>query len=73
MDERGRITVPDVALLLGTFAMVGALYPVFADGFASMQSQMDTATVMLFNLMLPLTLLVIFGVMWRKAVAGGAR
>jgi len=73
MDERARLTVPDIAFLLGTVAMVGALYPVFADGYDKMVSEMDPATAMLWQLFLPLMILVIFGVLYRKAVAGGAR
>ena len=73
MDERARLTVPDIAFMLGTIAMVGALYPVFADGFSDMVSEMDPATAMLWRLFLPLMILVIFGVLYRKAIAGGAR
>ncbi|WP_225334248.1 hypothetical protein [Halomicrobium urmianum] len=73
MDDRARITVPDVAMFLGAIAMVGALYPVFAAGLEDNLGQMDQGTIYLFRLMLPLMVLVIFGLIFRKAAAGGRR
>lgn len=70
-DERARLTVPDVILLLASLAFFAALYPVFWSGFEARVADMDQGTALLFQLILPLGLLVFLSVMWLKATSRG--
>lgn len=72
-SDRGRLTVPDVALLLASLAMLGFLYPVFQSGFSDNLGQIDAGAAWLFRLMLPLAILVMFSMLWLKATSGVSR
>lgn len=71
--NRGRLTVPDIAYLLASLAMLAILYPVWNEGFMSHMSEIDPATAWLFRLMLPLLLLVLLSMLWLKATSGVSR
>lgn len=70
MDARARITLPDVLFLLMSLAFLGALYPVFMDGFRENVSIMSTGTAYLLQMVLPLAVLVLLSVIYVKAIAG---
>jgi len=70
---RARLTIPDVAYLLMSLAILAALYPVWKSGFVSNISQISTSTAWLWRLMLPLALLVLFSMIYLKATAGVSR
>lgn len=69
-DARGRITMPFVVSLLFSFAYLGALYPVFADLYAENIGMLDQGTRLILQLVLPLSLLVLFTVIYVKASTG---
>lgn len=69
-DDRGQITVPDLAYLLMTFAFIGGLYPVFHTGLGENFGLMSDGTVYLFRLFLPFAILVIFTVIYVTASGG---
>jgi len=72
-QERGRLTVPDVAFLLMSLAVLRALYPVYDTVFLGNLGELSTAEAWLARLTLPLALLVLFSMLWLKATAGVAR
>ncbi len=72
MDGRARLTIPDVVFTLLALAFLRALYPVFWDGFEANLSEMRPGTELLFQLMLPLLVLVLLSVVWVKAIGGRA-
>lgn len=69
-DTRGRLTVPDIAFVTFSLAIVAALYPVFWDRFQANLGVMSTGTAYLFQLILPLLVLVMLGTVYVKATAG---
>lgn len=69
--DRARITIPDILMLLMAFAFLGALYPVFWGFYSDNLSYLSPGAKYLFQLMLPLLLLVIYTVVYRNAVGGG--
>ena len=72
-QDRGRLTVPDVALLLASLAILRILWPVMNTGFINNLSEISTPTAWLFRLVLPLAILVLFSMLWLKATSGVAR
>ena len=72
-SDRGRLTVPDVAYLLASMAMLGILYPVWNEGFLNNMGEIGAGTAWLFRLMLPLAILVMMSMLWMKATAGVSR
>lgn len=72
-DTRGRLTIPDV--LIGTFALaiLGALWPVVAEGMDTATPEMTVGELYLARLLLPLMLLTLLAVVFAKATAGGQR
>jgi hypothetical protein len=68
-DQRGRLTVPDVMFGLFTMAFIGALYPVFMDGYQENLNVIPTEAELLLQLMLPLSLLVFFAIIYLKAAS----
>jgi len=71
--SRARLTIPDVAYLLMSLAILGALYPVWQSGFVANIDEVSTAAAWLWRLMLPLALLVLFSMIFLKATAGVSR
>lgn len=72
-QDRGRLTVPDVALLLASLAILRILWPVMQTGFMNNLGEMSTPTAWLWRLVLPMAILVMFSMLWLKATAGVAR
>lgn len=68
--DRGRITLPFLMLFAYAIALLGALYPVFADLFSKSASSMDTGTEYLFFLVLPLLVLTLISLAFLKARGG---
>ena len=68
LDDRARITVPDVLFAAASIFLMGALSPVFMKGLNNHLGNMDEGTVWLFRLLLPLLVLVFFSAIYRKAV-----
>lgn len=72
MDDRARLTVPDVLWILMSLAFVSALWPVVTNGLESNAGEIGTGPLFLFQLVLPISLLVLLAMIYRKAVGGGA-
>jgi hypothetical protein len=70
MDQRGRLTVPDIVFITFSLAILGSLYPIFWDRLQANIGTMSTATAYLFQLVLPLAVLVLLGMVFKKATAG---
>jgi len=70
MTDRGRITLPDVIYLLIGVVLIGILYPVFKSGFISNRGSMSTGSQYLWLLVLPIALLMLLGLAFRKATRG---
>jgi hypothetical protein len=70
MDDRARLTLPDIAFIVFSMAALGALYPVFSDAFAENVGHLTTGTALIFQLVLPLAILVFLYVIYRKAIRG---
>lgn len=73
MDDRARITVPDIVMTVAVIAILGMLFPVFSAGLSSNLGQMDTSTVLMFRIMLPLAIMVLLGRLFQKATVGGGQ
>lgn len=73
MNDRGRITVPDIVMTLGVLAILGILFPVFSDALAGNLGEMNTATIWMFRLLLPFAVLVLLGRIFQKATVGGGQ
>jgi hypothetical protein len=73
MDARARITLPDVLFVLMSLAYLGALYPVFREGLETRAHLMTTGELYLFQMILPLGILVLFTVIYVKAAGGMPR
>jgi hypothetical protein len=67
MDERGRLTLPDVMFVTMSFAFLAALYPVFAESYRATDSLLDPGSRLLYQAILPLALLVLLTVIYVKA------
>lgn len=70
MDDRGRLTIPDVLFSLMSLGVIAVLWPVLNDIFESNRSAMGAGVEYLYFLILPLALLVLFSVIYVKAVGG---
>ena len=72
-DTRGRITI--VEIVTGVFALgfVAALWPVVQDALESNMNLLSTGEAYLFQILLPLMLLVMLSVVFVTANAGGGR
>lgn len=69
---RARITIPDLVYILMSFAALAALYPVYSDFYDSHVGSMGPGAAWLWQLFLPMAILVIFSVIWLKATQGVA-
>lgn len=72
MSRRARITVPDLMFTLFSLAALGALYPVFHDHFQANLDVMGTGPEWLWQMVLPMALLVLMSVIYLKATQGVA-
>jgi len=72
LGNRARLTLPDVLFVLMSLAFVGALWPVVAAALQTNAGVMSTGSSYIYQLLLPVAILVLFSVIYLKAVAGGA-
>jgi hypothetical protein len=68
--DRARVTIPDVAFVLFTVALLGALYPVFSDALAGSAGQLSPGVALLLQLVLPAIVLVMLYSLYQKAIRG---
>lgn len=75
MDSRARLTIPDVAEVVVALAFLGGLAKVWYDGLESAAgySIMNPGATYVWQLFFPLAILVLLGVIYKKATAGGGR
>jgi len=69
-DERGRLTLPFILYILLAMAFLGGLYPVFADLYAQNVGTMTQGTRLIFQLVLPLSVLVLLTLIFVKSGVG---
>lgn len=72
LGTRARLTVPDVLFVLWSVAIIGALWPVVDAAISKNAGVMSTGSSYIYQLLLPMAVLVLFSVIYLKAVAGGA-
>lgn len=72
LGERARMTLPDVLFVLMSVAFLGALWPVVADALQTNAGAMSAGSSLIYQLLLPVAVLVLFSTIYLKAVAGGA-
>jgi hypothetical protein len=70
MDDRARITLPNVMLWLMAMAFLAAFMPAFSDGLSAAVGQTIPGTLLLFRVLPGLAVVVLLTVIWRKATAG---
>lgn len=73
MTDRARLTPVDVVLFMVSFAILGALAPVFLDFLQQNAYQATTPQVWLLRLLLPVTLLTLLTLIYTNAVEGFQR
>jgi hypothetical protein len=69
-DQRGRLTIVDVVLILASVAVVGALWPVVEAGLTANAGELSTGEGYLFQMVLAVMVLVILASIWRRVVRG---
>jgi len=72
-DTRGRITIVEIVTSVFALGFVAALWPVLQDAIESNLGLLSTGEAYLFQLLLPLMLLVLLTVVFVTANAGGGR
>lgn len=70
MMDRARITIPDLVYALVSIFFLGALWPVFYDGYLANLGKLSTGEEYLYRLLLPLMILVLLTVIWTKTIGG---
>lgn len=70
LGTRARITLPGLLFALFSLVVLGALYPVYWSSIQASVGQMSTAELFMYQLLLPLALLVFMVGIWRTAVGG---
>lgn len=68
--DRGRLTLPDFLLLFFSLAVFGALFPPFFDIFSQNAGVMSVGTNFIFQMVLPLLLLVVLAAIYRTSIRG---
>lgn len=71
MDERGRLTLADVAEATVVIAFLGGLASVFFTSLDDAAPYLSVGEAYLWQLVYPLMAVVLLAVIWRKATAGG--
>jgi hypothetical protein len=71
--DRARITIPNLLFWLMAMAFLGALAPVFFDALQAATSEVGQGTLLMYQLLFPVAILVLIGVIWRTATAGANR
>lgn len=72
MDQRARLTMPDVLWVMASLAFLGVLYPVFWTSLEANLSELGTGETYLIQLILPLAVLVLYSVIYKKTIGGSA-
>lgn len=70
MGDRGRLTVQDLVYVVMSLGFLAALHPVLMDALESNTDTISTGPLMLMRLILPLAVLVLLWMIWRKATIG---
>jgi hypothetical protein len=73
MDERARLTLPDLGYIAFALAGFAALWPVFWSGLNDAAADLGTGEVYLLRLTGPLLVVVIFALLWRKTIRGAGQ
>lgn len=68
--DRARLTIVDVPLYLVAFAVMAALWPVASRLMDSNADALGTGPGYLFQVILPVMILVIFVLIWRTSIRG---
>lgn len=68
--ERARITIQDLVYVVMSLGFLAALYPVVYDGLQENSSEFSVGVEYLMQLILPMALLVLLWMVWRKALVG---
>lgn len=68
--DRGRLTLPDLIFILMGLAYLGALVPVFYTMLDQNIGSFDTGTALLFQVFIPLLIIVFLTHYYVKAVGG---
>lgn len=71
MDQRARLTLPDLLIAVFALAVLGALWPVAAEALDNATTHMNAGEIYLMRLLLPLMLLTLLAVIFAKATTGG--
>lgn len=72
-SREARITIPDLMMWLAAFAFLAALYPVYHEALVQHAGEISPGTAFLWQLVLPLALLVFFSIIFVKAIGGMPR
>jgi hypothetical protein len=72
-DRRGRLTLTDIVLAVAALFFFGALAPVLYDALDTQAATMSTATGLLWQMVVPLLVLVLLAVIFVKSVSGVGR
>lgn len=67
--DRARLTIPDVITALVSLFFLGALFPIYRDALTSAST--STGVQLLSVFMLPLAILVMYHVIFRRALGVG--
>lgn len=68
--SRGRLTIPDVVTAVVVLFFLGALFPVYRDALSSVTT--STGVQLLGVFLLPLAILVLYHVIFRRALGVGS-
>lgn len=72
-DRRGRLTLTDIVVVVAALFFFGAFAPVFYDALDAQATTMSTATGLLWQMVVPLLVLVLLSVVVVKSVSGVGR
>lgn len=73
MDERARLTLPDFAYFLMSIAFLGALWPVLKAGLDERAGEMTTGEGYVYQLILPLLVIVLLVTIIHVSAGGGTQ
>lgn len=71
-SDRGRLTLTDVVFYLLAVVALRALWPVLDEQLQA-PGGMDQGTLLLFQTMLPLAIIILIAVVWVKSASTGSR
>lgn len=69
---RGRLTITDLVYVVIAMAGLGALYPAYRMVLSAASGSLDPGTMMLFQTVLPVALIVLLSVVYIEARGGEA-